>query len=81
MLYPSIKSRGLKFIFNLIQSNANKCTPFSHVLFTIIMERIDFVENKIPSSLFWIQTMTILDVLYRFTYYFEYFKNYDVKDK
>uniref|UniRef100_A0A3Q7ECX8 Uncharacterized protein n=1 Tax=Solanum lycopersicum TaxID=4081 RepID=A0A3Q7ECX8_SOLLC len=41
------------------------------------MERIDFVENKIPSSLFWIQTMTILDVLYRFTYYFEYFKNYD----
>ncbi|KAG5632792.1 hypothetical protein H5410_004509 [Solanum commersonii] len=46
LFYSSIKSRGSKFIFNLIQSNANKGTPFSHAIFTIIMERIGLVAKK-----------------------------------
>ncbi|KAG5632801.1 hypothetical protein H5410_004518 [Solanum commersonii] len=81
LFYSSIKSRGSNFIFNLIQSNANKGTLFSHVIFTIIIERIGLVEKKYPSTLFWIQPITIFDVLYRFTDYSEYLKYYDAKDK
>ncbi|KAG5568480.1 hypothetical protein H5410_064506 [Solanum commersonii] len=81
LFYSSIKSPGSKFIFNLIQSNANKCTPFSHVIFTINMERIGLVEKKISSTSFWIKPITVFDVLYRFTDYSECFKNYDAKDK
>ncbi|WMV48375.1 hypothetical protein MTR67_041760 [Solanum verrucosum] len=43
LFYSSVKSRGSKFIFNLIQSNAKNDTPFSHVIYTIIMEWVDII--------------------------------------
>ncbi|KAG5588834.1 hypothetical protein H5410_049268 [Solanum commersonii] len=59
----SVKSCGSKFIFNLIQSNAKNGTPFSHVIYTIIMEWVGLVAKKIniPSTLFWIQPATVFD--------------------
>ncbi|KAH0730455.1 hypothetical protein KY289_001643 [Solanum tuberosum] len=84
MFYSSVKSRGSKFIFNLIQSNAKNGTPFSHVIYTIIMEWVGLVAKKIniPSTLFWIQPATVLDIYYyRFTDYSDYFKSCDTKDK
>ncbi|KAG5632865.1 hypothetical protein H5410_004582, partial [Solanum commersonii] len=84
MFYSSVKSRGSKFIFNLIQSNAKNGTPFPHVIYTIIMEWVGLVAKKIniPSTLFWIQPATVFDVYYyRFTDYSDYFKNCDAKDK
>ncbi|KAG5632855.1 hypothetical protein H5410_004572 [Solanum commersonii] len=41
MFYSSVKSRGSKFIFNLIQSNVKNGTPFLHVIYTIIIEWVD----------------------------------------
>ncbi|XP_055812020.1 UDP-glycosyltransferase 75C1-like [Solanum dulcamara] len=84
VFYSSVKSCGSEFIFNLIQSNAKKGTPFSHVIYTIIMEWVGLVAKKlnIPSTLFWIQPATVFDIYYyRFTDYSEYFKNSDVKNK
>ncbi|KAK4732879.1 hypothetical protein R3W88_025867 [Solanum pinnatisectum] len=84
LFYSSVKPRGSKFIFNLIQSNAKNGTPFSHVIYTIIMEWVGLVAKKIniPSTLFWIQPATVFDVYYyRFTNYSDYFKNYDAKDR
>ncbi|KAL3380197.1 hypothetical protein AABB24_000697 [Solanum stoloniferum] len=84
MFYSSVKSRGSKFIFNLIQSNAKNGTPFSHVIYTIIMEWVGLVAKKIniPSTLFWIQPATVFYIYYyRFTDYSDYFKKCDAKDK
>ncbi|KAK4732874.1 hypothetical protein R3W88_025862 [Solanum pinnatisectum] len=84
LFYSSVKSHGSKFIFNLIRSNAKNGTPFSHVIYTIIMELVGLVAKKIniSSTLFWIQPTTVFDVYYyRFTNKSDYFKNYDAKDR
>ncbi|KAG5632815.1 hypothetical protein H5410_004532, partial [Solanum commersonii] len=45
------------------------------------MEQIGLVGKKNSSTLFWIQPITVFNVLYRLTDYYEDFRNYDAKDK
>ncbi|KAK4733983.1 hypothetical protein R3W88_008244 [Solanum pinnatisectum] len=74
----------VEFIFNLIQSNAKKGTPISHVVYTTIMEWVGVVAKKIniSSTIFWIQPAIVFYVYYyRLTDYSDYFKNCDAKDK
>uniref|UniRef100_K4AWL8 Uncharacterized protein n=1 Tax=Solanum lycopersicum TaxID=4081 RepID=K4AWL8_SOLLC len=47
MFYSSVLFRGSKFIFNLIQSIAKNGAPFSHVMYTIIMELVGLVDKII----------------------------------
>ncbi|KAG5588627.1 hypothetical protein H5410_049061 [Solanum commersonii] len=63
LYYSSIKSHGSEFIFSLIKSNAKNCTPFTHIIYTVIMEWAGLVakELNIPSTLFWIQPATNCD--------------------
>ncbi|XP_049386936.1 UDP-glycosyltransferase 75C1-like [Solanum stenotomum] len=82
--YSSIKSHGSEFIFSLIKSNAKNYTPFTHIIYTVLMEWVGLVskELNISSTLFWIQPATIFDIYYyRYTDYSDYFKNCDSKDK
>ncbi|KAG5588839.1 hypothetical protein H5410_049273, partial [Solanum commersonii] len=76
--YSSIKPHGSKFIFNLIKSNTKNSTPFTHIIYTVIMKWAGLVakELNISSTLFWIQPTTVFDIYYyRYTDYSDYFKN------
>ncbi|CAN4090847.1 unnamed protein product [Withania somnifera] len=80
----SMKSHGSEFIFNLIKSNATNGSPFTHIVYTVVMDWVGPIAKKfnIPSTLFWIQPATVFDIYYyRFTDYSDYFKNCDSKDK
>ncbi|KAJ8530774.1 hypothetical protein K7X08_023655 [Anisodus acutangulus] len=84
LLNSSIKSHGSEFIFNLIKLNAKNGTPFTYVIYTILMDWAGSVakKNNISSTLFWTQPATVFDIYYyRFTDYSDYFKNCDSKDK
>ncbi|XP_060178851.1 UDP-glycosyltransferase 75C1-like [Lycium barbarum] len=84
LLNSSIMSHGSEFILNLIKSNSKNGPPFSHVIYTPLMDWAGSVAKKfnIPSTLFWTQPATVFDIYYyRFTDYSDYFKNCDSQDK
>ncbi|KAG5588854.1 hypothetical protein H5410_049288 [Solanum commersonii] len=76
--YSSLVSHGSIFVAQIIESRAAEGHPFKHVIYTTLMAWVGIVAKgiNIPSTIFWIQPATVLDIYYYcFTDYADCFKN------
>ncbi|CAI0553351.1 unnamed protein product [Linum tenue] len=67
-LWAQLVTRGSKFLRELIASNAREGTPFTRLVYTILLTwAMDAArEENLPSTLLWIQPATVLDIYYYF---------------
>ncbi|WMV48371.1 hypothetical protein MTR67_041756 [Solanum verrucosum] len=76
--YSSLVSHGSEFVTQIIESRAAEGRPFKRVIYTTLMAWVGIVAKgiNIPSTFFWIQPATVLDIYYYcFTDYADCFKN------
>ncbi|WVZ06318.1 hypothetical protein V8G54_019664 [Vigna mungo] len=79
-LYLSkLKCRTSDFVSDLIVSTTAEGKPFTHVIYTLLVPWVADVAQSfnLPTSLLWIETATVLDILY---YYFHGYADYINKE-
>ncbi|XP_004242781.2 UDP-glycosyltransferase 75C1-like [Solanum lycopersicum] len=75
----SLKTYGSEFVINMVSEHTTKKNlAFTRIIYTTLMAWVGSVAKiiNVPSTLFWIQPVTILDIYYYyFTDYADSFKN------
>lgn len=85
LLYTSeFKRRGSEFIANLILSNSQKGTPFTCLVYSLLLPWAAETARgfHLPTALLWVQPATMFDILYHYFHgYSESIKNPSVSIK